>query len=304
MKKNIHTAIPIMVFSVAMTMLSQGQDRITNITSILPGTGEAGEWSRPDPPRVFTGEGLFDYIDGGADIYFEYGFRQVVSAEYLNTKKASIKLEIYEMTDDGAAYGMYSINTGSQGKTVRIGNEGTLDEYYLVFWKSRYLTFISSDDTTGETLEGILTLAECVDKKITTTGKKPALAALLPGKKPKTEKYVRGLLGLSSVYDFDTKNIFGVREGIIGEYKEFRVFLLRYKDDQEAAKWYDNAHEILKTGGQVSNFQDNGQRYSMTDRKGMQFCVTQRGNLIVIAMTEQEIDIGTLCDVVLSKINN
>jgi hypothetical protein len=304
MKKKIRMAIPVVWLCIVIALPSWAQDRKTNIASILPGTGEAGEWYRPDSVRAFTGEELFDFIDGGADIYFEYGFRQVVSAEYRNTKKTSVKLEIYEMTDNGAAYGMYSINVSSQGKTVRVGNEGTLNEYYLIFWKNRFLTFISSDDTTGETLEGILTLAECVEKKIDIPGKKPELVALLPIKNLQTGKYVRGLLGLSSVYDFDTKNIFGVREGIIGEYKDHRVFLFRYETENDAGKWYGNAREILRYSARMSNFQDQGQRYTMTDRKGSQFCVTQRGNLVVIVMVNQGVDSSILCEDVLSKINN
>ncbi len=303
MYKKIRMTIPVVWLCILMALPLWAQERKTDIASILPGTGETGEWYRPDSVRVFTGEELFDFIDGGADIYFEYGFRQVVSTEYLNTKKTSVKLEIYEMTDDGAAYGIYSINTSSQGKTVRVGNEGTLNDYYLVFWKDRFLTFISSDDTTGETLEGILTLAECVEKKIEIPGKKPELVAMLPVKNLLTGKYVRGLLGLSSVYDFDTKNIFGVREGIIGVYKDYRVFLFRYETENDAGKWYGSAREILKTSTRMLNFQDQGQRYSVTDRKGSQLCVAQRENLVVIVMADQGTDGVTLCDDVLSKIN-
>jgi hypothetical protein len=304
MKKNIRSVIPVVWFCIVMALPSWAQDRKTDIASILPGPGEAGVWYRPDSVRVFAGEELFDFIDGGADIYFEYGFRQVVSADYRNIKKTSVKVEIYEMIDDGAAYGMYSINRDSQGKTVRIGNEGTLNEYYLVFWKGRYLAFISSDDTTGETLEGILTLAESVDKKIEIQGKKPELAAVLPAKNLQSEKYVRGILGLSSVYDFDTKNIFGVREGIIGEYKGYRVFLIRYETDNDAVKWYGSARENHRYSARISNFQDHSNRYTMNDSKGSRICVTQRRNLVVIVMVDQKSDGATLCDDVLSKINN
>jgi hypothetical protein len=303
MKKNICMAIPVVWLCIVMALPSQAQDRKTEISSILPGTGEAGEWLRPDSARVFTGDELFDYIDGGADIYFEYGFRQVISAEYRNPKKTSVKVEIYEMTDDNAAYGIYSINIQSQGKTVRIGNEGTLNENYLVFWKDRFLTFISSDDTTGETLEGILTLAECVEKKIDIPGKKPELVAQLPLKNLQRGTSVRGLLGLSSVYDFDTKNIFGVREGVIGIYKNYRVFLFRYETENDAGKWYSNAREILRYSARMSNFQDQGQRYGMTDRKGSRVYVVQREKLVVIVIADQETDGATLCDDVLSKIN-
>ena len=31
-------------------------------------------WKYPARPQVYAGDQLYDLIDGGADIYFEYGF--------------------------------------------------------------------------------------------------------------------------------------------------------------------------------------------------------------------------------------
>ena len=281
---------------------SMAQEQQFDIASLLPRSGEAGEWYQSDSVRIFAGDNLFDFIDGGADIYFEYGFTTVVSAEYQNSRKIPIRVEIYEMTGDAAAFGMYSISIGSQGKSVKVGNEGTLNDYYLVFWKERFLIFISSDDTTGETLEGILELAECADKNINGTGKKPEAVSLLPKENRTTSRFVRGFLGLSSIYDFDSKNIFGVREGSIGDYKNYRVFLFRYSSENDAEKWYANARAILATATRMSNFRNQGQQFTMIDRKGSQFGVTQRGNLVVVVMAGQESDITELCEKVVSAI--
>lgn len=280
------------------------QNQEAGIASILPDPGELGMWHQVDPVLIFAGEDLYKFIDGGADIYFEYGFQQVGSAEYQNSKSISIKLEIYEMTSAPAAYGMYSINAGTQGKTVKVGNEGVLNEYYLVFWKDKYLTFISSDDTTGETLEGILILAESIDKNIYAPGKKPKLCETLPKQNLTANKYIRGLLGLSSIYDFDAKNIFNVQEGVVGMYRNHRTFIFKYDSEKDAERWYRNTSEILKTSSQYSKFQEYTGHYTMSDQKGSQFCVTHLENLIVIVMTDQGSDVSVLCDSVISSIKN
>lgn len=298
-----------MVFAVVgmcgvLCAATSAQNKIENIASILPDPGELGLWRQVDSVRLFAGEDLFTFIDGGADIYFEYGFQQVISAEYQNSNRISIKLEIYEMKDTAAAYGIYSMNEGTQGKTVRVGNEGVLNEYYCVFWKDKYLTFISSDDTTGETLEGILTVAESVDGKIQNKGKRPGLTTLLPQQGLIGCRYVRGLIGLSSIYDFDTKNIFNVREGVAGIYNDHTVFIFKYNSENDAKMRYDSAREVLKRSTKMTNFKDEVKRYSLTDRKGSHLCITHAGNLVVTVIAAGESDIEALCEGVVSSVMN
>ncbi len=301
--KNIFSRIfSALCFIAAVFSAAPAQIQKVGIASILPGSGEPGGWHQIDSARIFAGEDLYKFIDGGADIYFEYGFRQVISAEYKNIKDISIKLEIYEMTDDAAACGMYSINASPQGKKANIGNEAILNEYYLVFWKDKYLTFISSDDTTGETLEGILALAENIDMKIDVSGKKPEICKLLQQQDLVANKYVRGLLGLSSIYDFDTRNIFGVREGAIGIYRNHLVFLFKYDSEKDAEEWYKRAREVIKNSGRYLKFQEQAKLYTMGDQKESQFCVTHLGNLVIVVMADRGSNISALYDSILSPL--
>jgi hypothetical protein len=281
-------------------LLTQNQQ--SDITSLLPDSTELGLWHPSDSIRVFNGEELYAFIDGGADIYFEYGFRRVVAAEYQNNNRIFVRLEIYEMADTAAAYGMFSINSGVEGKTVKIGNGGMLNEYYLIFWKDKFLTFISSDDTTGGTLEAILAIAESIDKKIAPVGEKPEIAKSLPQNGLHTCKYVRGLLGLSSVYDFDTKNIFGVRDGVIGIYRDHSVFIFEYDSEESIKRWFNNARGILKTSTRYSKFEEQGRGYSINDQKNSQLYITYLGNLVVIVMADQGSSISTRFNEIISTI--
>ena len=74
---------------------------------LLPDSSETVGWHAPDSARVFVGNNLFLLIDGGAPVYLEYGFGQVVAQRYVNEKNERVSLEIYEMIDAGAAYGMF-----------------------------------------------------------------------------------------------------------------------------------------------------------------------------------------------------
>lgn len=59
--------------------------------------------------RVYDGTGLWGYINGGADIYIEYGFDRVYVQEVL-IDDHMLKIDAFDMTDGVAAFGIFSVN--------------------------------------------------------------------------------------------------------------------------------------------------------------------------------------------------
>jgi len=58
----------------------------------------------------YDGKSLWGYINGGADIYLEYGFRQAFVQD-IRYNSTLYKIEIYQMTDLESAYGIFSVST-------------------------------------------------------------------------------------------------------------------------------------------------------------------------------------------------
>lgn len=60
--------------------------------------------------RIFTGTGLFGYMNGGAELFLEYGVKKLTTRDlvYLGEEYA---LDIYEMPTPEDAYGIYSVHT-------------------------------------------------------------------------------------------------------------------------------------------------------------------------------------------------
>jgi hypothetical protein len=279
---------------------SFAQNRNPDIRNLLPDPQELGTWHLVESARVFTGEELFTLIDGGADIYYEYGFQRVVAAKYQNIREQSLNVEIYEMTDGAAAYGMYSLNASTHGKKVQIGNEGTLSSYYLMFWKNTFLVYLTGMDTTNETIDGILSMGKCIDRTLGPVAKKPETMNHLPTKDLTSCKYFRGILGLSSLYTFDTRNIFGVKEGASGSYPTHRVIILAYDSEKGAEENYFQAAKIFSAGTRFSNVQVTAQRCTMTDQQGALLCLTHFRNLIAVVIADDKSDPKTICDGVIS----
>jgi hypothetical protein len=274
------------------------------IKSYLPLPHELGAWQIIDSTRTFDENSLFDLIDGGADMYLEYGFQQVISASYQNKENLSIAVEIYEMKNAAAAFGMYSMNIGTQGKNIPIGNEGKLYNNYLMFWKDRFLVFLSAADTTHETSDGMVMIANTIDRKLGSPGKKPGLVQFLPADDLITSKYFKGMLGFSSLYTFDTQNIFGMKEGVSGDYPNHRVFILAYDTEKEAEDHYVKLQDALRKNPRFFNYQTLFNRSTMTDQKNVHLCMTYVKNLIAVVMAQNNSNVAGICDRLILSLQN
>ena len=117
-----------------------------DLRALLPAGGEAKGWVKDGDPQEFVGEDLYTYIDGGAEIYQEYGFRRVVVQDYENASGKSVSLEIFDMENPAAAFGIFSFKRSGQGKGVAVGAGAELEDYYLNFWKGRFLVTLTGFD--------------------------------------------------------------------------------------------------------------------------------------------------------------
>jgi len=192
-----------------------------------PGNGVPG-WALDGDPQEFEGEDLYTYIDGGAEIYQEYGFRRVIVQDYKRADGKSVSLEIFEMETPAAAFGMFTFKRSGTGKTAAIGSGAELDAYYLNFWKGRLLVTLTGFDESADTVRGLTEIGRLVDAKIHDPGTAPALVAALPvdGVRQGSVKYFKGLLGLNNLYSFHTARGLDFSEGVRGAYENGAVLIV------------------------------------------------------------------------------
>ncbi len=69
-------------------------------------------WVLSGNPRTFSTEGLYGYVDGGSEIFLQYGFRDLTVFDLIPNKaadpKKAITLEIYRMDSPKDAFGIFS----------------------------------------------------------------------------------------------------------------------------------------------------------------------------------------------------
>jgi hypothetical protein len=291
-----------LLFLIAMS--AAAQQGPGDLSGYLPPSGEVAGWTQSDAPKNYRGEKLFVMINGGADVFQEYGFTQVISAEYQEVHGKSITLEIYEMESPAAAYGIYTFRVGGGGKALAIGQDALLEDYYLNFWKGNLLVTVIGQDSEREAVQGVVALAKAVDARIAKTGERPELAGLLlheplPFSHP---KYVRGSLGVMNSYIFERENIFQVREGMIGAVDDCQAFVFRYADAGESAKIFDHATTRLSVSTKFTSRALQGNRYSMAGPDKELVVINQTGRYIAIVIGRNQDRVKSTADRLVEKL--
>lgn len=148
---------------------------------------------------VFTAENLWDYIDGAADKYLEYGFADLHVAEYKKGRSV-IKCEIYRLSDHTMAFGIYSSERSPSFRFLNLGAQGYITDGAVNFFKGSYYIKIRTYSKKEKVLRAEETLAQKVEVMLTGESLMPSMLDQFPaeGKKLNEEVFIsKNVLGHS-----------------------------------------------------------------------------------------------------------
>jgi hypothetical protein len=244
---------------------------LLDLASFLPRAAEVKGWAPKGEPQLFKGEELFTYIDGGADIYDEYGFRQVITEDYENASQKALTLEVFEMADAAAAFGMFTFKSSGHGTEIALGQGGRLEDYYLNFWKGRALVTVTGFDDSPESVEGVRLVAGATDRKIELRGETPAWAAAFPREWVARGglKYVRGPIGLRNLHPALARSAIRFDEGIAGWPADgVLAAVLRGRNPEGAVTAFSDAQKLFSAGPPFADYRRSEGRFDARDAKG------------------------------------
>ncbi|MDD4050433.1 MAG: hypothetical protein PHR28_00860 [candidate division Zixibacteria bacterium] len=263
----------------------------TGLSDYFPRSGETPDWTPVDTLLVFVGDDLYQMIDGGAEIYREYGFVRAGTQEFVDEDGHSVTIELYEMKGSVAAYGMFSFKARGEGQEIPMGNGGRQTDYYLNFWKGRYLATLTGLDTSSVTRGAVEALARALEKKIAENGELPILCRkpkpVIDGRRP-TLTYIRGPIALNNFYRFSPSDIFQTEEGCVLDYGDFKAFVFDYYADPTARSRFASIQEAFQKDSSFTfddKRPDQGfDRFLMTDRKARGIICTYSGRYIIVTV--------------------
>ncbi len=150
--------------------------------------------------RPFAGKALYGYIDGGAELYLEYGFdRAIVQEIHFNGEAYSV--EVFRMSDPAAALGIFTVSRGNCGQVDSLSRFSCISTYAAQWALSDCFVRIANSSGSPAAQAGELLLARLLSKKI--QGDSIEIPSILAaaGKTEHRLLYVRGTLGMQNGLD-------------------------------------------------------------------------------------------------------
>jgi hypothetical protein len=179
-------AIAVAGIAVPLRIAAQDAGR-QEMSKLLPQPLPTGAVAQP--VSFYTPDNLYEYMDGGADIFLVYGVRQVLHLD-LRIQKADLTLDIFDMGTPDTAFGMYAAERTADEPFLSIGLEGYKNKGALNFLEDRYYVKLTGF---GEGADAALEpLARAVSARIGGRSAFPALLTRLPTeqRKPHSEQYM------------------------------------------------------------------------------------------------------------------
>lgn len=251
-----------------------GNENTPSLHSLLP---EMENWKSIESAQDYFPETLYEYIDGAAEIYLGYDFKQLIVGQYeKRDSRASLSVEIYDMGNGKNAFGIYSAERFPDTRFTPLGNQGYLEEGSLNFLVDRYYIKLLCFDCGEESESYLKQFSQAILQKIHDMGQLPSLLDVFPeeGLVPNTEKFIlHNFMGYSFFHD-----------GYLADYRfgdfEFECFLIEGKDGKEAQNMLD---QFLTAKGE-GNIEEIPLGFHLKDRYYEHIFLARVGNYLAGVM--------------------
>jgi hypothetical protein len=230
--------------TVFLLIIFTGVTMANQLESLLP--PKATGFEKSEQAKSFDRKNLYDYLDGGAELYLAYNFQSLLVQDYKAGEK-SITVEVYLMETSQDAFGLYSLD--QEGENIQIGDRANYGSGLLKFWKGNYFVRITDMNGNDQNKEAILELGKNISQKIDVKGKLPELLSRLPadGLVPYTERFFHKQIVLNNLYFLSTENLLNLSEktsAVMGDYllgkMSLKLLLISYPDTSSAKSAFVN----------------------------------------------------------------
>lgn len=252
---------------------------------VLPGANFLPGWEASYEAMAYEGEDLFFLINGGADLYMEYGFADVAAVELKHPDKGSVYVEMYRMDSDSAAFGIFSLRKGSITMEINPGPWLVYGEDFLHVWQGPFYMSVSGGRLQEEArLQVFASLIGHLAEKAPAENKLPALFHEYRETGFKSAAYIMGPLALNNIYNFGHENVFRVSEGLALDMETHREIIFFYPDAPSASSVFNGVLHFLKDNARYPQFEGLDSSFLAADRQNNLIEGTLSGNKIRVTI--------------------
>ena len=258
------------------------------LMALLPGPNAAPGWARGGEARCYSPDSLYEHIDGAADLYVSYGFKQAVVGDYVKGGEGErwITVDIYDMGAPLHAFGIYGAEKPPDVEETEVGEYGMQGyslEGLVALWKGRYYVKVSAVER--EDVEAAEALA------MVTAGKLPARL-----KMPEELRRLPSANGVAGSERYVKTSALGHKflgEVVSAEYKLEEATATLYVADlgppeSAAAGWQKLRDFESRTGEKVEDVSGVGEdAFAATDGYYGEMVAARQGQFLVLGMSEE-----------------
>ncbi|MCX6572068.1 MAG: hypothetical protein NT006_11745 [Candidatus Aminicenantes bacterium] len=196
------------------------------------------DWKASGQDAVYDRKTLYDYMDGGAEVYLAFDFREVFVRKYADASENELNLDIYDMGSPAEAFGMFSCDR--QDPEAGIGQGSEYGPGLLRFWRGRYFVSITVSGNEEKAEKAVLMIGKAVAPLLGPDGALPDMIKLLPSAGLQAERtaYFHNHVHLSNRYFVASENILNLDERTECLFAEYRsesgesalLLVVRYPD--------------------------------------------------------------------------
>jgi len=251
----------------------------------LPGAGFAEGWAPEGPQLRFSAHDLYGHIDGGAELFLEFGFQELHVQDY-RRGEGEIALELYRMAEPKAALGIYLMKCGQESASDDLPVRHSAQRYQITFVQGAVFGLVNNFAGDPAHLPAMLALAREAAARIPAGGAEDCFASLpVEDRIPGSERILRGPYGLESFFTLGRGDILGLGgrvfavladyEGRQGE--DFSRLVVDYPYRQDAVSAFtalrqglDPQYRILEEHEDWFSFEDSQGRFGSADLRSVQ----------------------------------
>jgi hypothetical protein len=181
---------------------------------------EVPGWKFQEEKRVYNNGDLWELINGAADIFLSYDFRDLHIAEYTSNDQI-IRVELYRHSTPENTFGIYTAERMPDYPQVTIGSQGYKSQGIVNFLAGNYYVKVMSAGSQEASEADIALVAEKVDKQLAQPVGLPAVLNYFPsaGKEVLSDAYIaQNFLGYSFFHSAYTMRY--------NQKSEFQLFII------------------------------------------------------------------------------
>jgi hypothetical protein len=222
-------------------------------------------WTQAGPPRVYTADNLYEYMDGNSEGYFLYNFQEMRGVT-CKQGEVTLVIDISDMGDSDFAFGMFSSTRDLRHPAYAAGMGGQIVPRRLIFAKGKYYVEIAANPE-GDYTAALKLWAAALDQSIAGATQPPAAMQWFPAEGQQSLRLVpESVLGLRIL-----------RRGYVAQYDFGKAFVVFEDTPQSAAAVME---KLRARFGGITPAAIADEAFQATDRYLGRLCIFRKGRYV------------------------